>query len=238
MAWERVRPTLASTHRVIVPDLVGHGYSTKHDAFSMSIPDHTTVVLDLIKTLGVERITLIGQSMGGAIGLMLAGRHPDLIDRLVVVDPACYPFSLPLKGKLANLPGFGRLLMTKLYRRAVMAGFIRHDVFHDGSKVTNEQIDYVYAQFNSPVARRAIYRGMQAILDIDWLADDIRKITCPTLILWGAQDKLIPPRLGERLEQEISGARRVVVEQCGHEMMSECPEAFLEHVVPFLQQTI
>ncbi|MCC6750872.1 MAG: alpha/beta hydrolase [Deltaproteobacteria bacterium] len=231
--WQKVRPALGRHFRLIMPDLPGHGYSEKPDGFSMHLLDQAQVVADFLTALGIPRARVVGQSMGGGISMLLAARFPERVEQLVLVDSVCFPFDLPLKGRLAVVPGLGYFLLRYLYRRPILADFMRKDVYFDPRSASDEEIDVMYAHMNTPVARRAMHRGILACHQPAWLAPEIAQVKAPTLILWGEKDALFPPVLGEQLQRTIAGSRLVVFPSCGHAMMFEMPDRFCQEALGF-----
>jgi pimeloyl-ACP methyl ester carboxylesterase len=232
--WAAPRAVLAQRFRLLMPDLVGHGYSERREDFSMALADQAEVVLALLDTLGIERTAVLGHSMGGGVAALLAAHHPERVERLILADSVCYPFPMPLKARLGLIPGLGRLIVTRLYRKPVFNAFIRNDVFFDKDRINHRMVDVHYAHLNTPIARRGVHRAMQALDCPEDLAREIPNIRCPTLILWGAQDRLLPLTLTDRLKRDIPGAVLEVLDRCGHELMTEQAEPFTRAVERFL----
>ncbi|HVY61614.1 MAG TPA: alpha/beta hydrolase, partial [Planctomycetota bacterium] len=88
--WSAVLPGLASSHRVIAPDLLGYGFSDRSDRFDRSIVRQAEMVVRLLNELGLPKVDLVGHELGGAVALRVATLYPDRVDRLCLVDAAFY----------------------------------------------------------------------------------------------------------------------------------------------------
>ncbi|MCA9670028.1 MAG: alpha/beta hydrolase [Myxococcales bacterium] len=231
--WEQVRPAFDSRYRVYAIDLPGHGYSDKRDGFSMELPDMAEVLAGFCETLGLGRVMLVGQSMGGAVSIVVASRHRQVVDRLVLVDPISYPFVMPLKGQIGVTPLLGRFVVRFAYNRTTLRDFMRNDVYFNKARCSEEEVDRFLAHLDMPGGRAAIHRAMQATANVGWLYDDIINVNLPTHIIWGQDDKLIPTKLAPRLHKDIRGSTLDVIPYCGHSPMTEKPDRFAKSVLRF-----
>ena len=127
--WEDVFPYLARSLRVVVPDLPGFGESEKPPParYAYGYEAFTESLVDLVAALGVGRVSVCGHSMGGAIALMLAAHHPDLVEKLVLVDPIVYPARRGATASIATLPILGPILFKQMYGRAMFRRFFREN---------------------------------------------------------------------------------------------------------------
>jgi pimeloyl-ACP methyl ester carboxylesterase len=234
--WSKVRDELARDHRLLMIDLPNHGYSDRDGRFSMSLDDQARLLGGFLDELKIDQASVLGHSMGGGIAASFAAHNPHRVDKLVLADSLSYGFKMPLKARLATMPIIGGFLLKHVYNRGLMADYMRKDVYHDASAVAQQDIDTMYAHFDSPTARAAAHRAGLAAKDTRALASLIPRIKAPTLVLWGKHDRLLPPALGERLEREIPVARLTLIDGAGHEPMNEQPQAFTAAVRGFLSE--
>jgi pimeloyl-ACP methyl ester carboxylesterase len=233
--WDDVLPLLARRFRVIVPDLPGFGDSEKppparyaygFDAFSESL-------VDLVAALGLGRVSVCGHSMGGAIALTLAANHPDMVDKLILVDPSIYPSPSDAMTRVATIPVLGPIVFKQIYGRAMFRKFFRENVYASEAAVPGARIEQLFDTFNGPAAREAAYATMLATLDTRGLVASVPRVTAPTLVAWGRGDRSVPVAHGRRLARELRRARFEVFE-CGHSPAEECPDAFADVTTAFL----
>jgi pimeloyl-ACP methyl ester carboxylesterase len=235
-AWEDAFPFLSRGLRVIVPDLPGFGESEKPPParYAYGYEAFTESLVDLVAALGVGRVSVCGHSMGGAVALMLAAHHPDLVEKLVLVDPIVYPSRRGTAASVATLPILGPILFKQMYGRAMFRRFFRENVYARSASLPEERIQRMFAAFNAPAAREAAYATMLATLDRRALVASIPRVSAPTLVAWGRNDRSAPVEHGRRLARELRRARFEVFD-CGHSPPEEAPEAFAEVVTGFLR---
>lgn len=215
-------------------DLPAHGYSERAPAFSMTLQAQAEVLVAAMRNLALPPLTVVGQSMGGALAMALAAQHPDLVQRLVLVDPVCYSFPLPWSGRLALVPSLGHFLLRYVYRRTMLRHFMRHQVYFDPERMLDEEVALILAHLDVQGTRTLMHRAFRAMHDLKWLGEQIPRIQQPTLLLWGAQDALIPIRIAHRLQGAIANAELRVVDRCGHSMINERPERFCDELLGIL----
>ncbi|MPS25500.1 MAG: alpha/beta fold hydrolase [Alcaligenaceae bacterium] len=227
--WRLTIPVLARQARVIAPDMVGFGYTESPPGVRYhwsTWVDQLTALLDALK---LERVSVVGNSFGGALALKLAARHPGRVDRLVLMGPVGLRF--PITDGLEKVWG---------YQPSAAAMRELLDVFvHDPSLIDDDLAamryrasirDDVQARFGSmfPPPR-------QRILD-DMATDEtvLRTIPHETLIIHGRGDKVIPVEASRRLAQTMPRARLAEIDRCGHWVQIEQPAAFTGLVGEFL----
>jgi pimeloyl-ACP methyl ester carboxylesterase len=229
--WAEVLPPLAQRHDVVAVDLPGFGGSdvpARFDAQAMA-----ELLARLMDGLGLPRASLVGNSLGGALSAVTAARHPGRVERLVLIDSAGYnlgPADRPLLLRaIGTLPG--GLLDIWPQRPLVRFGLVQ--VFHDDSKVTPERVE----EYLAPMARRGARAAVRAVLrgsEAFGLPGVLREVRAPTLVIWGADDAWIPLRDADRFVRDIRGARKVVLERCGHVPQEERPVELARLVGEFL----
>lgn len=233
--WEGWSEAMRPSRRVLTMDLPGFGLTGPDPRNDYRMERYTRFVVALMDSLRVRRVDLAGNSLGGEIAWHVAAQYPDRVRKLVLVDPAGLPFtsvSVPIGFRLAREPRLS-WLMTRILPRRVVTASVR-DVYGDTSRVTDALVDRYY-----DLTRRA---GNRAALPARFAqsrpgADTMRlaRITSPTLILWGAQDRLIPPATAARFLQLLPGAQLVLYPDLGHVPHEEDPRRTATDVLAFLR---
>jgi pimeloyl-ACP methyl ester carboxylesterase len=216
--WEEWAAALRPTHRVVRLDLPGFGLTGPFpdDEYHFK---HVVAFLDqFVDAVGLHEFAVAGNSLGGELAWRYAVAHPARVTRLILVDAAGYPvFKRPLAYRLARTPLLSWLLMH-MGSRALVERTVR-DVYADPAKITPALVDRYYRLMlragnrRAFVARSRLPRGDQA--------GEIRLVRAPTLVMWGAEDRLFPVDNARRFAADISGARLLVYNGVGHVPMEE-----------------
>jgi pimeloyl-ACP methyl ester carboxylesterase len=236
LEFDDVIDPLAERFHVIAPDLPGFGESEKPNParYAYSIEAFAEAVADLIAAFGVGRAHLIGHSMGAAVALTLAAEHPELVQRLVLEDALCYPFPASLKTRLPLMPVLGGIVFKQLFGRGLFRAYFRDDIFRGDATVPLSRVDRHYELFNSPSARESAHAVMRAVLDVRPVVARLTRITVPTLVVWGRDDRLFPAQGAQRLAREIPGAKLEIMD-AGHSPHEERPAEFVALATQFLE---
>lgn len=241
--WRYNIPELAERYRVIAVDLPGYGRSAKSDDYPYTLSFFAETIRDLVAELGLGDVTLIGQSMGGQIAMLTAIQHPDVVDRLVLVDPA------GIEAFTAEEGAALRSAYTVAGIRATPEDAIRRNLalnFH----VWDDRLEWMVEE-RVGLARtdefdqfaHAVVQSVGAMLD-EPTAPRLDRIAQPTLIVYGQYDELIPntylhPGLPRDVFREgaerIPDATLVEIEDAGHLVMMERPVAFNSAVLAWLR---
>jgi pimeloyl-ACP methyl ester carboxylesterase len=232
--WKDVLPGLAADHDVIAVDLPGFGGSEIPPA--LSAERLRGAIVGLMDSLRVERAALVGNSLGGATATLVASRDPQRVRALVLVDAAGFrmaPESRP--ALLRYSAGSLGALLEKMPRPRPLVVVGLRQVFFDDALVTRERVDEYEAPLLRPGAVAAVRSMLQSPApsraDYETLLLGVR---APTLVLWGAEDRWIPVADADLYARAIPGARKVVLEGCGHMPQEERPAETLRVVREFL----
>ena len=240
--WLEQLPDLAAAgNRVIAMDLPGFGESPM-PAEKITISGYARVVEALLDQLGVDAAAVVGNSMGGFIGAELAIRFPARVERLVLVSAAGLTIEYQRNERVL---GVLRALESRL--TAYSAWFAtRSDTVSRRPRARRLLMGVVAARpdlLPAPlVAEQIRGSGKHGFVDaLDALTDypirdRLPEIACPTLIVWGEDDKLVPVRDADEFERLIPDARKVVFPDTGHVAMLERPAAFNELLARFLAE--
>jgi pimeloyl-ACP methyl ester carboxylesterase len=236
--WEGWVRALKAQRRVVTFDLPGFGltgpFAGQYARGDYRGDTYARFVLDALDTLKLQQVVLGGNSLGGEIAWRTAVMAPQRVQRLILVDavgPAFEPQSVPIGFMLARMPALN-FLTQHLLPRALVAGSVAN-VYADPSKVTPDVVDRYYELTLRAGNREALGQRMQAMVNGE-NAERINAIRQPTLILWGARDRLIPPAVGRQFAAEIPGSKLVVFDKLGHVPQEEDPEASVQPVKAFL----
>lgn len=238
--WEGWTATLAKTRRVIAFDLPGFGltgpFAGEYPRDDYRGDAYARFVLDVLDALKVPRATIGGNSLGGEIAWRAVSLAPARFDRLVLVDASGYAFtpgSIPIGFALARLPVVNRI-GEHLLPRALVAASVAN-VYADRTRITEPLVDRYFELALREGNRRAL--GLRAQqLEPGAAVDRLKTLALPTLVLWGAEDHLIPPDNAQRFGADIRGARIVVLPGLGHVPQEEDPAASLAPVLAFLSE--
>jgi len=213
-------------YRTLVPDTMGYGYSTKPEEGTFSLDDVAAQYRGLLDALGVDRVTVVGNSQGGAVAITMALNYPDLVDKLVLMAPG----GLESRETYMAMEGI-KAMIRVLYKEGISKETMRK-VFtlqlHDESKITDEVIEERYqvamTQHKDNIAR--IHVANQE--------DRLSEIQCPVLCFWGANDKFCPSSGASKIASLCPSSRTMLIASCGHWVMVEYPKLFNELTLKFL----
>jgi pimeloyl-ACP methyl ester carboxylesterase len=234
-SWTDVFDELAKEFRVVALDLKGFGFTAKPDG-DYRVETQAALVVRLMDRLGIERATLCGSSMGGAVALAAAINYPQRVDALILVGSSA--FMETRGGSLA--PAYvrwpyigGAVTALALTSDSLVREGLRKS-FHDESKVTDERVAAYYRPLQTRDGQRAA-RLVRDQRDYTRIENALDKIRQPTLLIWGAQDRLNLLEDGRRLHAKINGSQLVVFDDCGHLPQEEMPERFAREVLSFMK---
>jgi len=235
--YSRNIDALAEHFRVIVPDMPGYGQSSKELDFSDPFGDLALAIRGLLDELEIDKAHLVGNSYGGAAALRLALDRPDKVDRMILMGPGGIGTTRrpPTKG-LNTLLGY---YAGEGPSREKLATFIRDYLVYDGSTVPDALIDLRYEAsvqrevVASPPLRRP--SSPKTLFKMD-LTRDKRLAQCevPTLVVWGADDKVNRPSGGPALASTMKNCDLFVASNTGHWAQWERADLFNDLAVAFL----
>ena len=244
-AWRFQIPALAPHYRVIAPDLRGYGETDKpsqgYDKRTMA-----NDIVELLKMLGVGRVALVGHDRGARVATRLAKDHPDVVDRLVVMDNVPTRIvAREMNAKVAREYWFFMFHQIPDLPEALIAGrediWLRHffsDWCHDPMTISGEAFETYVKAYSAPGAVRGAMSDYRASAeDVAQDLEDIeRKIRCPVLSLWGADfgavGRLFDMKaIWSEMAENLSVAP---IERCGHLPQEEQPEAVNRLLLDFL----
>jgi pimeloyl-ACP methyl ester carboxylesterase len=235
-AWRPWIERLRGSYRLIAIDLPGHGLTRTPEGYVPSMTSNADLIAELTTAIGLERFVLAGNSMGGAVSWTFALRHPDRLNGLVLVNSAGWPASdaaaaPPLVfGLLANPVGRGVL---KAFDPRLLAGGALRAAYIDETLVDKALIDR-YAELALAVGHRDVLLGGRSGPGSGVTRDTFASIRVPTLVMGGAEDRIIPVEQQRELAKAIPGAVYVEYPQGGHVPMEQLPDVTATDLTAFL----
>lgn len=243
--WADVLPSLTQDYTVVAPDLLGHGASDKPRA-DYSVAAYANGMRDLLTLLEIERVTVVGHSMGGGVAAQFAYQFPHLCERLVLVGsggvgPEVHPIL-----RLATAPGVDLVLpvaTSGLVSSAI--GALRKPLSKLGGFGLGDDLEYVlglYGDLRGVTARQAFLRTLKSV--VDWRGQVVNLLdrayltrNLPTMLVWGSRDRVVPAAHAQVAHRALPGSRLEVFEGAGHFPHHDDPARFIGILRDFLSGT-
>jgi pimeloyl-ACP methyl ester carboxylesterase len=228
---------------VVAPDFLGHGNSDKPMG-DYSLGNHANGLRDLVRLLEIDRATVVGQSFGGGVAIQFAYQFPELCERLVLVDAGGLGRDVSWILRLASLPG------AEYVMPALFPGFVRgwgDAVARSLDKLgfRNERAAEIWRSYRSltdPEKRNAFARTVRAVIEpggqsVSAIGRLYLAANMPTLIVWGARDRIIPLAHARAAHDAIPNSRLEIIEGAGHFPHVEEPDRFVDVLREFLHES-
>jgi pimeloyl-ACP methyl ester carboxylesterase len=242
--WQPVIRTLARRYTVIAPDLLGHGQSAKPRA-DYSVGGYANGMRDLLTVLGMDKVTVVGHSLGGGVAMQFAYQFPERTERMVLVAPGGMGPEVSPAIRAITLPGFHTAMgvvslpgvreTTRLGLRTLAA---------TGLSVTRDldEVAEIVSSFRDPKARSAIRQVVSAV--VDWRGQIVTMAdrayltqAMPICVIWGGDDTVIPVRHARNAAEMAPGATVEVIPDAGHFPHKDHPQRFVQVLNDFIRST-
>jgi pimeloyl-ACP methyl ester carboxylesterase len=236
ISWEWVLPRIAPFGPAWAFDLLGFGESDKPAHADYRVSAQADRIVAALDSLGVQEAVWVGNSLGAAIGLAAAIRHPERVSALALIAPAAYREMLPLwAGLTTRVPGaplavrFGALPFT--------AGALLY-TFVDPRRVDPRHVATYARYLWGPGGAVALRAAAQALYsgDLDRLAPRYPEVRCPALLLHGTRDRILPLTVAQWLARDLPHARLERLEGLGHFPQEEAPDRVAAALSAFLKE--
>ncbi|MGA8846980.1 MAG: alpha/beta fold hydrolase [Nocardioides sp.] len=239
--WARLVDRIDDDHRVIVPDLFGHGESAK-PLGDYSLSAHAATMRDLLDHLGIERVTLVGHSLGGGIAMQFFYLFPERVERLVLVSSGGLGREVNLVLRSATLPGAAQVLGV-LASAPVISGV--EAVGRGASKIgwrPGSDLGAIWQGFSSlgdRESRTAFLATTKAVIDFGGQSISAHDhlegaLPVPTLIVWGSKDRMIPVAHAHEVRRALPGCLLEIFEGAGHFPHLDDPDRFARVLREFI----
>ena len=243
-SWEPAMTRLARDYDVIAPDLPGHGDSDRHRG-DHSIGAHACMVRDLLHVLEVDKVTVVGHSLGGGIAMQFAYQFPEMTERLVVVSSGGLGRDVSFLIRSAALPFAEQVLPLLTSKRlvdtgAAIAAAAARVGLHPGADLA--EISRGIASLGDTERRAAFVRTVRSVMSPfgqKVTANDRLYLAAgtPTMIVWGDRDPIIPVEHGHGAHGRLPHARLEIFEGSGHFPQLDDPVRFADLLADFVAST-
>jgi pimeloyl-ACP methyl ester carboxylesterase len=244
--WEAVHTKLAQRFTVIAPDLLGHGESDKPRA-DYSLAAFANGMRDLLTVLGIDRVTVVGHSLGGGVAMQFAYQYPQMVERIALVSTGGVTKDVSLGLRLAAMPmGSEALAMLRVpgaLPALQLVGRAAGKVL-GSTKFGRDLPDGIrlLARLREPAALSAFSRTLRAVVDghgqlVTMLDRSYLMQSMPVQLIWGEDDLVIPVNHGRIAHAAIPGSRLEIFRNSGHMPHHDHPDRFVETVERFIDST-
>jgi pimeloyl-ACP methyl ester carboxylesterase len=238
--WEKQIDILSQSYRVYVLDLIGHGFSDR-PKIPYTSETYIHFLRDFMDRVGIERATLIGNSMGGGIAWAMAILFPERVNRLILIDcvpPDIFPQvnneSFRILIAIKDVPILPYLIIAGRSKKSIR--WILMECVSDIRLITPEVVNRQYQLSKIKGTTWVLYSTFKHAKEALKLKDQFSYIRHPALFLWGDKDLIFPPQVGETLHQAIKGSKFLKIENSGHIPMWETPNEVNKAILSFLQE--
>jgi pimeloyl-ACP methyl ester carboxylesterase len=241
--WQAVIEPLARHYTVIAPDLPGHGDS-QPGAGDYSLGSLAACLRDLLITLGHDRATLVGHSLGGGIAMQFAYQFPEIAERLVLVSSGGLGPEVSPVLRAAALPGANLFIAATAGPGSIAGSTLARGLaaigLHPSADIA--EVARGYASLADAGRRGAFLATLRSVVGTEgqrveagdrlYLAEGV-----PVLIIWGRRDRIIPVTHGEHAHEVIPDSRLEIFDGAGHMPQLELPARFVAVLERFLEET-
>jgi len=238
--WLENIPRLAQERRVLALDLPGHGLTPEPADGKISIPGYGRCVDAFCERLGLGKVALVGNSMGGFVTAEVAIQFPERVSRLTLVSAAGVSSADALQRPILLFGRVAAALATNTaarHRTLAARPITRHSSLLLVARHPRLlKADLAYEGFFKGAGKGGFDDALRACLDYDF-RDRLPDVKVPTLIVWGEKDSIIPVRDANEFERLIPDSRKVVMRDTGHIPMAERPQAFNDVLTEFLAES-
>jgi len=223
--WDHVMPLFEKHFRVVIPDLIGFGYSDKPLA-DYTLEFFSNFLDDFLTSAKIQRPVIIGSSLGGQISAEYTAEHPQNVKKLILVSPS---------GMMKqSTPALDAYIMAALYPNEHSAKNAFEIMDGSGKKIPLEIIKGFVSRMKLPNAKFAFMSTLLGLKNCEVITKKLENISSPTLIIWGADDPVIPITFAKEFVSSIDNCEFYEMNKCGHTPYVQEPKLFASQVLKFL----
>jgi 2-hydroxy-6-oxonona-2,4-dienedioate hydrolase len=223
--WTRVIPLFAKHFRVIIPDLIGFGHSDK-PLTDYTLDFFSSFLEKFFTATNIQHPILIGSSLGGQIAVEYASEHPQNVEKLILVSPS---------GVMKkSTPALDAYIMAALYPNEQNAKNAFELMESSGEHIDEKIVNGFIERMKLPNAKLAFMSTLLGLKNAKVITTKLQSMITPTLIIWGANDPVIPIQHADEFVGSIKDCRFLRMDNCGHTPYVQDPDTFASHVLEFL----
>jgi len=223
--WEKVIPLFAKHFRVIIPDLIGFGYSDK-PLTDYTLHFFSSFLEKFFTAANIQHPILIGSSLGGQIAVEYTTDHPQNVEKLILVSPS---------GVMKkSTPALDAYIMAALYPNEENAKNAFELMESSGKHIDEKIINGFIERMKLPNAKLAFMSTLLGLKNTKVITTKLQSMIIPTLIIWGANDHVIPIQHADEFVASIKDCRFLRMDNCGHTPYVQDPNSFASLVLKFL----
>lgn len=232
--WDGWVDALKNRYRIIRIDVPGWGM-TSLGSFSFKRDDYMIFLKKFVDALGIKKLYLAGNSLGGYLSWNFALDYPKLVKKLILLDPAGYPQKVPGAVKLFTMPIF-RTMGTSLTPKFLVLKFVR-EVYGDKKRICKDVADRYFELLVYGKNRKNCVKIFDELkFQARFEPSGVNRIKTPTLLMWGEKDIWIPLSIMERFKKDLPHARVITYPGVGHVPMEEIPDITARDAGIFLSE--
>ncbi len=223
--WDQVMPIFAEKFHVVIPDLIGFGFSDKPLA-DYTIDFFSNFLGDFLKTVNISRTHLIGSSLGGQITAEFTASNPKAVEKLILVSPS---------GMMKqSTPALDAYIMAALYPNEQSAKNAFEMMEGSGESIDSRIVNGFVERMLLPNAKLAFMSTILGLKNAEIITKKLPSISSQTMLIWGTDDPVIPIQHADDFVSSIKDCRFVPMDGCGHTPYVQKPQLFSEQVLDFL----
>jgi len=223
--WDLVIPLFAKYFRVIIPDLIGFGYSDKPLA-DYTLDFFSSFLEKFFAAAKIQNPILVGSSLGGQITAEYTAEHPNSVEKLILVSPS---------GVMKqSTPALDAYIMAALYPNEQNAKNAFELMESSGKNIDEKIVNGFIERMKMPNAKLAFMSTLLGLKNAKMITIKLQTMDTPTLIIWGSDDPVIPIQHADEFVASIKDCRFLRMDKCGHTPYVQDPQTFASYVLDFL----
>lgn len=233
--WRKIIPLLSADYDVIAVDLLGCGDSDKPLDVSYSLKDHASRLNEFIVTLGIGKFHFVGHDLGGGMGQIFAVRNPGMLFDLTVINTVAYDF-WPVQPIIALRTPVIRQFLIATLDLGTFRLIVKRGIYHK-ERATTELMDLFMKPMQTSEGRKAFMHFAKCLdnRNLMEIANDLRRLKVPVLIIRGDADPYLCATISERLKSEIPRSILVRIPNGGHFIQEDEPEQIAQRMTAFFR---
>lgn len=231
-SFRRLTPFLNKDFNVLLVDFPPFGKSGKTKKFIYTYENIASTFISLLTSLKLDRVILVGHSMGGQISLHMAYLRPDIVDSLILLGSSSYLKPANRVIRYSSYLPFFPIIVKRWLAKSGLLNNLQNVVFNHN--MINEEMLNGYLE---PFLNEEIFRGLTKLVrdrEEELSSEVLGKITTDSLLIWGEHDRVVPLAVGRRLHQDLANSKLIVLSETGHLVPEEKPDLVYHHMRDFI----